>query len=369
MKKIMKPLSNYKTLLVLACLAVSFPLTGQIYENSRSLREAYRINTKTEVQVINKYGDIHLIPWEKDSVVFEIAMSVTSNKQSKVDKIFDYIDFDFRSTNYYVIAQTVFEGQDNIWSEMADVASTIFSSGTSTRIDYTVYFPSGNDIRVENKFGNIYTTDHTGKADITLSNGDMKGNSFSGPVRLKVDFGNVTIDNISSASIELSYADLTLDQAADIRFESRSSKVYINGIDKLYLDSKRDKFYIKSAGEVSGEAFFSYLNLDKAESKINLKTNYGEIKLLGIASQFTRMDLSTQYTDINIYLDEDHHFDFEITRDDRSQVIASANLLTKKEAPVPELEKTFRSTITAGRADKPKVTLIINIKSGKIYLL
>ena len=369
MEKIMKALSNYKILLVTTCLAASFPLTGQTYENSRSLREAYRINEKTEVQVINKYGDIHLIPWEKDSVVFEIDMSVSSNKQSKVDKIFDYIDFDFRSTNYYVIAQTVFEGQDNIWSEMADVASTIFSSGTTTRIDYTVYFPAGNDIRIENKFGNIYTTDHSGKLDITLSNGDMKGNSFTGPVRLKVDFGNVTIDNITSASITLSYADLTLDNAGDIRFESRSSEIYLNEIEKLYLDSRRDKYYVKSAGEVSGEAFFSYLNLDKVRSKINLNTNYGEIKLLGMADKFSRMDLSVQYTDINLYLDEDHFYEFVITRDDRSQVIASADLLTKKEVIVPELEKTFRSTITAGRIDRPKVPVIINIKSGKIYLM
>lgn len=369
MKKIMKALSNYKVLLVSACLAAGFPLAGQTYENSRSLREAYRVAATTEVQVINKYGDVHLIPWEKDSVVYEIDMSVTSNKQAKVDKIFDYIDFDFRSTTYYVIAQTVFEGQDNIWSEMADVASTIFSSGTTTRIDYTVYFPAGNDIKIENKFGNIYTTDHRGKVDITLSNGDLKGNNFTGPTRLKVDFGNVSIDNITSANVTLSYADFTLDKAGDIRFESRSSTIYLNGIEQLFLDSRRDKFYIKSAGEVSGEVFFSYLNLDKVISKINLKTNYGEIKLLGISPKFTRFDLAAQYTDINIYLDDEHLFEFDITRDDRSQIMASIDLISKKEVPVPGMEKTFRSTITAGKTDRPKALIIISLKSGKIYLM
>jgi hypothetical protein len=197
----------------------------------------------------------------------------------------------------------------------------------------------------------------------------MKGNSFIGPVRLKVDFGNVTIDNIANASIELSYADLTLDNAGDIRFESRSSEIYLNEIEKIYIDSRRDKYYVKSAGEVSGEAFFSYLNLDKVRTKINLKTNYGEIKLLAMTDKFTGMDLSVQYTDINLYLDDDHLYEFVITRDDRSQVIASADLLTKKEVVVPELEKTFRSTITAGRTDRPKVPVTINIKSGKIYLL
>jgi DUF4097 and DUF4098 domain-containing protein YvlB len=302
MKKTMKVLSNYKALMAFACLALSFPLAGQTYESSRSVREAYRIAPNAEVQIINKYGDIHMIPWEKDSVVFEIELTVTSTKQAKVDKIVDYIDFDFKSTAYYVIAQTVFEGQDNIWSEMADVASTIFSSGTSTRIDYTVYFPKGNDIRIENKFGNIYTTDHDGKADITLSNGDMKAHSFNGPTRLKVEFGNVSIDKVISANISLGYAELNLESADDVSFESRTSKIYITSVNKLHLDSKRDRLYIKSAGEVTGEAFFSYLNLDKVTSKINMKTNYGDVKVLGLSENFLRMDLSSQYSDITFIL-------------------------------------------------------------------
>ena len=365
----MKALSNYKFLLISACLALGYPSTGQTYENSRSLREAYRISPNVEVQVINKYGDIHLVPWAKDSVVFEIDLSVTSNKQAKVDKIFDYIDFDFKATAYYVIAQTVFEGQDNIWSEMADVASTIFSSGTSTRIDYTVYFPSGNAVSIENKFGNIYTTDHTGKVDINLSNGDLKGNAFSGQTRLKIEFGNVTIDRITSGNINLGYAEMNLDDGGDMTIESRSSKIYLNNCTKLNLDSRRDRYYVKSAGELTGETFFTYLSLDKVVSKINLKTNYGDVKLMAIADGFSRMDFSSEYSDINIYLDDEHLYEFEITRDDRSQVMASAAPISKKEEPVPGMEKMFRSSIIAGKADKPKIPVIINIKSGKIYIL
>jgi hypothetical protein len=362
-------LLNYKYLMISACLTISFSLTGQTFENSRSLREAYRIAPNVEVQVINKYGDIHLIPWEKDSVVFEIDFSVTSNKQAKADKIFDYVDFDFKATAYYVIAQTVFEGQNTIWTEMADVASTIFSSGTSTRIDYTVYFPAGNDIRIENKFGNIYTTDHTGKVDIKLSNGDMKAHTFSGLTRLEVEFGNVSIDEITGGNITLGYAEFNLEKAGDINFETRSSKLYLNSCEKLHLDSKRDRYYIKSVAELTGDVFFSYLSLDKATSKINLKTNYGDFKLLGISETFLRMDFSSQYSDITLYLNEEHLYELEITRDDHSQVISSTTLLSKKEDPADGVADTFRSVITAGNPVKSTVPVIIHIKSGKIYLM
>jgi len=359
----------YKYLMITAWLAISLSSGGQTYENSRTLRKAFRIASNVEVQLINKYGDIHLVPWEKDSVVFDIAFSVTSNKQARADKIFDYVDFDFKATAYYVIAQTVFEGQNTFWSEMADVASTIFSSGTSTRIDYTVYLPAGNDIRIENKFGNIYTTDHTGKVDITLSNGDMKAHTFSGPTRLKIEFGNVSIDEVTNGYISLGYAELNLEKAGDINFETRSSRLYLNTSENLHLDSKRDRYYIKSVAELTGDLFFSYLNLDKATSKINIKTNYGDVKLLDISENFYRMDFSSHYSDITLYMDEDHLYELEITRDDRSQVISSATLLSKKEDPVEGAEDTFRSVITAGSSGKSVVPVTINIKSGKIYLM
>jgi hypothetical protein len=363
------PQLTYKYLLVTVWLALSIPMAGQTFQNSRTVRQAYRVAANVEVQVINKYGDIHLIPWEKDSVVFEIDFSVTSNKQAKADKIYDYVDFDFKSTAYYVIAQTVFKGQNSFWSEMADVASTIFSSGTNTRIDYTVYFPAGNDIRLENKFGNIYSTDHSGKVDITLSNGDLKAHSFSGPTRLKLEFGNVSIDEITNANISLGYEEFNLETAGEITFETRSSKLYLNTCEKLHLDSKRDRYYIKSVAEITGDAFFSYINVDKSTSKINLKTSYGDFKLLGISETFARMDFMSQYSDISLYLNEEHLYEIEVTRDDHSEIISSATLLSQKEEKVEGADDTFRAVITSGNTAKSKVPVFIHIKSGKIYLM
>ena len=252
---------------------------------------------------------------------------------------------------------------------MADVASTIFSSGTNTRIDYTVYFPAANDVRIENKFGNIYTTDHKGKADINLSNGDMKAHSFTGPTRLMLEFGNASIDEISNGTVSLGYAELTLEKAGQVNFETRSSKLYLNDCKNIHLDSKRDRYNIKSAGEITGESFFTYISIDKAISKINLKANYGDIKLMDFGPSFQRADLNTQNADITMYLNNEHFYEFDILRDDRSSVVSSASVISKKEDPLPDDPKSFKAVVTLGKAGKQKVPVSINIKSGKIYLM
>lgn len=358
-----------KYLCIAAFLALSPALQAQTFQKNRTLRETYRIGPNVEVQVINKYGDIHIVPWNKDSLVFEIDLTVTSNKQARVDKIFDYIDFSFKSTTHYVIAQTVFQGQNTFWNEMTDIAGTIFSSGTSTRIDYTVYYPAENDLKIENKFGNIYTTEHSGKVDISLSNGNMKAHTLKGPTRIKLDFGSASIEQITNAIISLGYAEFNLDRAGELNIDSRSSKLFIHTTDKIHLNSRRDRFNIKKTGEISGDLFFSSLTLDQVNTKINLKSNYGDIKVLGISGQFQRMDFSSQYSDITLYLDDEHLFDLDLRRDDKTQVVESAGIISKKEEAVEGLPKNFRAEIKAGKTGKPKVPVILNMKAGKLYLM
>lgn len=360
---------SYSFFFILALLSGSLPAEGQTFQKDRQVREAFRVGPNVEVQVINKYGDIHIVPWEKDSVVFEIDLRVTSSKQARVDKIFEYIDFSFKSTAYYVIAQTVFQGQGTFWNEMVDVANTVFSSGTSTRIDYTVYYPAKNDLKIENKFGNIYTTDHSGKVDIALSNGNMKARAFKGPTKLKIDFSNLTVDDLVNVNLTASYAEINIEKAGELNLDSRSSKIYINDCNKLHLTSKRDRLYLKKAGEITGDLFFSYLNLDEAGSKISLKSNYGDMKVMRIGMSFSRMDFVSQYSDITIYIDDEHLYEFDISRDDKAQVITGTGIISSKDESMKDSPKNIHTVIKAGKTGKPKVPVMLNMKSGKLFLM
>jgi hypothetical protein len=121
--------------------------------------------------------------------------------------------------------------------------------------------------------------------------------------------------------------------------------------------------------EVTGDLFFSYLNLDQVSDRINVKSNYGDIKLLAVDEGFQRMDFASQYSDITLYLGQDHLYNLDITRDDRSQIISSADLISKDETPAAGAEKTYRVAISAGKSGKPAVPVAITIKAGKIYLM
>ena len=358
---------HYKSLIL--ALLIGTAAQGQTYERSRSVRETFAAPSTAEIQIINKYGDIHLIPWQKDSVRFEIEMAVTSNKESKIDKIFDYVSFDFKETKYYVIAETVFKNQNTFWSEVADMASLVFSGGTHTQIDYTVYYPEKNDLKIDNKFGNLYAGDHKGKVDFTVANGDIKAHSLTGPVRIQVEFGIANVEKVNAATFIISYGELYLEDAGEIIMETKSSKIFLTGCDWMQIDSKRDKYYVKQVGDVNGTSYFSNISFDLITEQLSLQTKYGDVKVQSLGPGFRRVEFGAESTSITLYIDRNLYYDIDVIRDDRTQMVFTSNMLTRSETVLDEESKTYRVKCTAGTAGKPVIPVKINARSGKIFLM
>jgi len=341
---------------------------GQTYEKEKTVNRSFKLTPETEIEVSNKYGDIQIIPWEKDSVRFEIKLKVISNKESKLDKSFDYIDFDFKSSNYYVIAQTVFVGKGTFWNEISDVASNLFSAGTRTSIDYKIYLPIKSSLKVDNKYGNIYTTDLSGKLNFTLSNGDLKAHKFSGLSNLNIEYGNIDIDVFEHGSLTLNYGELHSEDIGNISITSRSAELHIDKVNFLNLVSKRDKLYLKNVDTLTGEFYFSTLVLEELSSKIDLSTRYGKIEIEKIGAAVSPFILNNDNTDVKLnFLDESKYF-LDMTVDEKTQVYYSENITDIKTVDVAGDEKLISVKSNMGKGKIKPVKLVLNVKAGTVSL-
>ena len=306
---------------MIAGLLPGSPLLAQQYEKSRKLTKVYPATTETTVQILNKYGNIHILPWDEDSIRFEISIKVEANKQSKVEKTYDNIEIEFSESSYYVIAQTVLGNQKNaFWADVSDFTNSMLKNGANAQIDYTVFIPSDNELSIENKFGNIYMTDHDGKVIINISNGDFRGGSF-GEMELDHSFGNVVIDTMLTGSMNLSYTEMKLDHAGDIRIRSKSSRPNINSFHSIRLNSKRDTYFFEDAGMINGEASFSYLTIQNLESDLILSTNYGNLSIDHYGKGFSMMNLAASYTDISMIWGEGFDYFLEVYHDSKTRMI------------------------------------------------
>lgn len=361
--------SIFNLMLAILLLTGSSGLRAQTYERSRTVSRSFGVDPQKEVQVINKYGNIHIVPWEKDSVRFDITLTVTSNKESRLEKNFNYVDFDFKNTDYYVIAQTVFKGQSDIWSEISDLANSLFSSGTNTRIDYTVYMPDDIELKLDNKFGNIYLSDHASRADITLSNGDLKAHAFKGDTRIRLEFGNATIDEITRGTFFTNYVDLTIEKAGYLEIESKSSEFSFRSMKDVRLNSRRDKFNIRTIESISGEMNFTTLEVDEISDNIELRSHYGGMNIRKMTSDFNFITLNSNYSDINIYLNGDKLYELEIVFDDKTQLSLPSTMLTKTETVINESDKQSKIEGKAGMVGGQSVPINIRTSAGKVFFI
>ncbi len=340
---------------------------GQTVEKSKKFSRSFLLGENTEIEISNKYGNIHFVTWEKDSVRFEIDLSVKGPKQSKVDKTFDFIDFEFQSTKYYIIAKTVFEG-NSFWNDVSDLTGTIFSSNTKTKINYTVYLPAGAPLKVVNKYGNIYTTDHTGEVNIELSNGDLKAHHLSGKTSIKTDFVNSTIHQIDDGRLNINYGEFYLEEGTNLNIESKSSEMHFQDIDELKLDSKRDKYFVENIGSIRGSTYFSRIDINKARKLFDLNTKYGDVDVKAFSDEFTSFNIKTHDSDITLHFTDDKQYNLDIIVDNETQIYYSSEIKNIKSTELKDEENLIQVDCIVGNNTQKTIPLKINSRAGSLSL-
>jgi hypothetical protein len=355
-------------MVLLAVIVVPLVGTGQTVEKERTVSRSFVLNESTEIEVTNKYGDIHLVPWEKDSVRFDIRLLVKSTKQSKLDKTFDFIDFNFKANDYYIIAQTVFEQGGSFWSEVNYIANNLFSAGTTTSIDYTIHLPVNAHISLQHKYGNIYMTDFTGDLNVDLSNGNLKAHDLCGEIMLKVNFGDLDVQSVKKGQIDLSYGELHLDEADEIRLNASSASIYSDQIRQLALDAKRSKLYLEKVGNINGTTYFTTIELDDLSELMTLNTRYGSVDIKNIGQKVSMINLITYETDLTLTLNPKDTYGLDLLVNDKTEVLYSAKITNIDTQDKPAGDKKIQVKYTIGDKKHKAIPLKLSCEAGRVSL-
>lgn len=369
MKMSTKMKSRMKTASLLFLLLLCGTLQSQVFERTRHESRTFRVYDRTGLEIYNKYGNIHLFTWDQDSVRIEVDLSVKATKESKADKLYEYIDFEFSDSKYYIIARTTFrQSQGSFWTELSDLANTMFSGGNKAQIDYNVYLPADISVKIENKFGNIYCGDHRGKFDVALSNGDLKANNLDGPADLDLSFGNAGINHIESGKVKGSYLEMDLGSTVELFIESKSSTYNITKAGILKLSSRRDKIYVDEVSSVTGQSSFSYLTVKAFAQLIRLTTEYGEIKIRGISPDFAGIELDSKYTDINVQLSSQVSSMVDIAHSSSTGIYFPDSYTGLQVAKSADKDEMSATKGYIGKKEEAAGSIKITIQSGKVSL-
>jgi hypothetical protein len=333
MKKMYHILFKHKLQRALLALTLLMPgtvLSAQDLTDKHTVRRSFPATLETTFEVENKYGNIQLVTWEKDSVSVEVDLTLSESSSSKLKSLKEDVHIDFSRTGNYIVARTVIESESGrIAKELRNLSSTLTGSNKRMEINYTVRVPAYIDVVLTNKFGDIYMDDLEGQVNLNLSNGVLKANRFRGNSSVDLSFADGTIRSLGSCTMSLSYSDLVLEEVSQLDLNSKSSKLTADSVNVLKINSRRDKLDIRKVEYLNGSGNFTQVMVYDFIRECDMYMKYGELTIEHVMPPFTKIYVESDYTDISLFIDPKCSFSFDILHHDKAilKLPGQANVL------------------------------------------
>lgn len=293
--------SVYRSLLLSAILLLAgiTSLSGQ--EITKDFSKTFALKPSMGVVLSNRYGDVTIESWDKNEVVINVKVTVELSSVEKSEKLISLINIEFFESDSAVGARTLLD----------DKFSTVTrGSGTNKfSIDYTVKMPGKASLDISNRYGNIKMADYPGRLNVDLRYGNFtalkltRGNEK--PVNsISISYGKGTIDEANWLSVVTRYTSgLSISKVQAMTLDSRYSKAIIDQAGSLVGFLKYDNLTIGEINNLSVEAGYTPIKVEKLNKSLELTTKYGSFTATTIPAGFDDISIEAGYTGINLGID------------------------------------------------------------------
>jgi hypothetical protein len=349
-------------ILLLAC-----PLSAQSVSEKRSFTKSLPLSKDARLEVINKYGDIQITTWKRDSVHIVAEIEAFAPNHSKLQKMLEGIEINITGTGSLIRAETEFGREITVLLEsFKGITGKIIDYDSRVQINYYINIPDDVDINIENQFGDISMGNNTGVVSVTLSKGDFDANSLNRISGLSLDFGNAEIGSVKSGKINTTFSKIIIRQSDDLSINSTSTRFELGKAEKVNVESRRDKFYIGDIAGISGISYFTDYKIENLTGNTDLDLKYGSFDAARVDDHFEKININSDYSDITADFDPSASFEFDIRHNNAFVVLPDKNIKSEKQA-LNEDKKEYLITGEIGNSPGSR-KVKIDAKRGNIYI-
>jgi hypothetical protein len=359
---------NYRNFAIAILLIfITGIVSGQPVSEKRTFRKSIKVNREMTLEVKNKYGTIRITPSNSDSVTITAEIEASASTREKISKMLEGININIAETDYLIIAHTEFIQSINmLFEDFKGMTNKFIQYDSRVQINYFITAPEYLNLRIDNKYGDIYMENCSGTSSVTLSNGSFKANSLKKAHDLSLSFCDATISKTDDAIIDASFSELNIGESGTLKISSVSSKFELKFTDRISTESKRDKFFIGTVNSLHGNSYFTDLRIEKLTGDIDFTTKYGSINADLIEKSFRAANIISGYSDIYLTFDPSVSYNLEIRHTNTTLTLPETNAKLEKKT-VSEEEREY---ITFGTVGRKKGSINVNIDSnrGKIFI-
>jgi hypothetical protein len=354
-------------IIVLLLFILSDTISGQSFSEKRTFRKSVKVNKEMSVDINNKYGNIHISSWNKDSVSIRAEVEAFATSQQRLGKMLEEVSVNITETDYSVRAVTDFTQSISMFFEsFKGMTKKLIPYDSRVQINYFVSMPENLDLKIENRYGDVYMEDNTATISVIISNGAFKANSLNKASDLKLTFCDATINRINEGNVDGSFSEIVIGESKILNINSISSRYDLRSTGKLDTDSRRDKFFIGSLEEISGDAYFTDYKIESLSKEMYLLSKYGSITVDNVEKNVGLVTINSGYSDLNLRFDPSASYSLDIRHTNAFLRTPESNssLETKSVSSENKEFMTFGTVGKKGGSMKVK----IDANRGNIYI-
>ncbi len=276
------------------------------YERGKTVKKSYLVAHDATVEIQNKYGNVNIITWDKNDVEIVVEITVKGDNLKAVENELKSIQIDFRKDADIVTAQTKFGSYSkswNLWSSSNKIGYTV---------NYTVKMPVSNHLKVRNDYGTILLNEIDGTTDIHCDYGKISLgilNNVKNSINIDYNKGS-SIDFMKAGVVNADYTKLLIDKTATVKINSDYATIEIGTATSVTFNSDYGNMKVADVSRITGNSDYVNIRLGTVRDLLDLKSDYGAIKISTLAVGFQKATITAAYTGITIGMQEDSNFKF-----------------------------------------------------------
>ena len=273
---------------------------------TKTYHKQYKAGKNTTMELVNKYGDMKIINWDKNEIDITVTITVKTSGKSKAEETFNKIDITF--------------------SEKGDVVSAITSLNESIRntsftIDYFVKIPSYINVDLSNKYGDLFLNEVNGHADISVKYGSFTINKLGRGNEKPLNYIYIAysdaycdIDEANWLKMEVAYSKISIESVKALMIASKYSAVKIKKVKSIVTESKYDHpFKIGAVRNFVCTGGYSSFEISKLYNKLEVVVKYGNLDLYKVDPGFELIKIDQKYGKSNINLPSNISYTLDAT--------------------------------------------------------
>ncbi len=342
-----RQLLKYNIALLLA-LSTLFAFGKDQDEKKKYIEKSHKVSASTVLRIENKFGKVEINSWDKNEFSIKVEMIGTGRNEDRAQRILDNIDVDIDESSTEVSYRTQIPSNNKNKND------------EGFEINYTVYMPEANELRIRNSFGDVTMGNRNNDLDLDVSYGSMKVGDVSGISDVRLSFGGGSIGNTKEGEFTVKYSKLDIESGTKMELEQGFSDVEIGEVEDLEIESKYGGVEIEKADKIDADAHFSGFEIEELTGSLKLECSYlGDFSIDRLAKTFTLVDIDGRFGSYEISIEPglaaniDAEFSFADLKVS-SDVDATFNYQVKESN-----KATYKGKIGGGDPNK-----IIRIDSG-----